>query len=179
VTGNPDAEEPAMSGPLPATSGWIDPRGHRFGAATAALILGAAFVLNAPWLVAVVLITIGASAALGMRYSVYRVIWRQLVRTLRLPKVEPEHPYPPRFAQSIGSIVLIAALISFVVGLTALAWLCALAVAALQTLLAVTGVCLGCRMYFIRWWVPALFARWWQLRDGTQPEVVRQPIQFR
>ena len=28
--------------------------------------------------------------------------------------------------------------------------------AGLQTLLAVTGYCLGCRLYFLRWWVPDL-----------------------
>ena len=32
------------------------------------------------------------------------------------------------------------------------------AVAGLQTLLATTGYCLGCKMYFLRWWVPSLFA---------------------
>ena len=34
-----------------------------------------------------------------------------------------------------------------------------LAVVALQTLLAATGFCLGCRLFFLRWWVPELFAR--------------------
>jgi hypothetical protein len=32
-------------------------------------------------------------------------------------------------------------------------------VAALQTLLAVTGICVGCRLYFLRWWVPSAYAR--------------------
>ena len=36
-----------------------------------------------------------------------------------------------------------------------------LAVAALQTLLATTGYCLGCRLYFLRWWVPDLVTRIW------------------
>ena len=25
--------------------------------------------------------------------------------------------------------------------------------------LAATGICVGCRLYFLRWWVPSLFAR--------------------
>jgi hypothetical protein len=29
----------------------------------------------------------------------------------------------------------------------------------LQALLAVTGYCLGCRLFFLRWYVPDLFAR--------------------
>jgi len=31
--------------------------------------------------------------------------------------------------------------------------------AALETLLAVTVYCVGCRLYFLRWWVPSLFDR--------------------
>ena len=34
-----------------------------------------------------------------------------------------------------------------------------LAVVGLQALLAITGFCLGCRLFFLRWWVPDLFAR--------------------
>jgi len=34
-----------------------------------------------------------------------------------------------------------------------------LAVAGLQSVLGVTGYCLGCRLYFLRWWVPDRFAR--------------------
>ncbi|MEI7744886.1 MAG: DUF4395 family protein, partial [Chloroflexota bacterium] len=38
-------------------------------------------------------------------------------------------------------------------------WLLTAAVTALQVLLAATGICVGCRLYFLRWWVPSLFAR--------------------
>ena len=54
----------------------------------------------------------------------------------------------------LGSVALTLALIAFAVGATTLGWVFTLAVAALQTLLAVTGYCLGCRLYFLRWWVP-------------------------
>ena len=32
-------------------------------------------------------------------------------------------------------------------------------VGALQAVLAVTGYCLGCRLYFLKWWVPAQFQK--------------------
>jgi hypothetical protein len=38
-------------------------------------------------------------------------------------------------------------------------WAPVVAVIALQTLLAATGFCLGCRLYFVRWLAPDLFAR--------------------
>ena len=34
-----------------------------------------------------------------------------------------------------------------------------MAVAVLQITLAATGYCLGCRLYFLRWYVPGLFTR--------------------
>ena len=47
----------------------IDPRGHRFGAGVSAVLLIVAFLTSQPWLVAVVLVSIGVSAAFGLRYS--------------------------------------------------------------------------------------------------------------
>ncbi len=139
----------------------IDPRGHRFGAGVSAVLLIVAFLTGATWLVPIVLLSIGVSAAFGLRFSIYGVIWRRIAKTLALPKVEPEHEYPPRFAQVLGSVALTLALISFVLGATTLGWGFVLAVAALQTLLATTGYCLGCRLYFLRWWVPDLVTRIW------------------
>ena len=139
----------------------IDPRGHRFGAGVSAVLLIVATVAGTPWLVAVVLLSIGGSAAFGLKYSIYGVIWRRIVRVASLGRVEPEHEYPPRFAQVLGSIALTLALVAFAAGASTLGWVFALAVAGLQTLLAVTGYCLGCRLYFLRWWVPDLVTRIW------------------
>ena len=139
----------------------IDPRGHRFGAALSSLILIGSFL--AGWVpgVALVLLSIGVSAAFGLRYSIYGAIWRRIAGALALPKVEPEHEYPPRFAQVLGSVALTLALVSFALGATTLGWGLALAVAGLQGVLAATGYCLGCRLYFLRWWVPDLVTRIW------------------
>ena len=142
-------------------AGRIDPRGHRFGAGVSAVLLIVATVTNTPWLVAVVLLSISISAAFGLRHSIYGAIWRRIVRVARLGPAEPEHEYPPRFAQLLGSTALVLSLVAFAFGATTLGWIFALAVAALQTLLAVTGYCLGCRLYFLRWWVPDLVTRLW------------------
>ena len=154
----PSAIPDAAAAHLPPAR-MIDPRGHRFGAGISAIILILATVTGTPWLVAVVLLSIGVSAAFGLRYSIYGVAWRRIVAVAGLGKVEPEHEYPPRFAQVLGSVALTLALIAFAVGATTIGWVFTLAVAALQTLLAVTGYCLGCRLYFLRWWVPDLVTR--------------------
>ncbi len=146
----------------------IDPRGHRFGAGLSSLLLVGSFFINAPLGVAVALASIGASAAFGLRWSIYGMAWRRVVRALRLGPAEPEHEYPPRFAQTLGSVALVLALLAFLVGLPVVGWALALAVAGLQGVLGLTGYCLGCRLYFLRWWVPDLVTRIWT-RDRRTP----------
>ncbi len=94
----------------------IDPRGHRFGAGVSAILLVVAFLTGTVWLVALALLSIGVSAAFGLKYSIYGVVWRRIAKVLALPKVEPEHEYPPRFAQTLGSTALILALVAFALG---------------------------------------------------------------
>ncbi|MEX1169595.1 MAG: DUF4395 domain-containing protein [Chloroflexota bacterium] len=159
----------------------IDPRGHRFGAGISAALLVLAFVADLPWLVGVALVSIGVSAAFGLRWSIYGVIWRRIARALALPPTTPEHEYPPRFAQTLGSVALILSLVAFGLGAPTLGWVFALAVAGLQSLLALTGYCLGCRLYFLRWWVPDLVTRIWtggSERLSPVP-IGQEPIRYR
>ena len=140
----------------------IDPRGHRFGAGVSAVLLIAAFLTGTTWLVAVVLAVDRRQR--GVRPPLLDLRRRSgagIAKALALPKVEPEHEYPPRFAQVLGSTALILALLAFALGATTLGWVLTLAVAGLQTVLALTGYCLGCRLYFLRWWVPDLVTRIW------------------
>lgn len=161
-------------------AGRIDPRGMRFGAAISAVALIAGFLGDARWVVPLILVSIGSSAAFGMRWSIYGSTWRRLVPLLRLRRAEPEHEYPPRFAQTLGSLALGVALFAFVLGSPTLGWAFVLAVAALQTLLAVTGYCLGCRLYFLRWWVPSVMtALWSRGRSGARDGAYGGSISYR
>jgi hypothetical protein len=156
----PNAIPAAAAAHLPPAR-MIDPRGHRFGAGVSAVVLIVAALTGTPWLVVPVLLSIGVSAAFGLRYSIYGIVWRRIVTVAGLGKVEPEHEYPPRFAQVLGSVALVLSLAAFAVGAAPVGWLFALAVAGLQSLLALTGYCLGCRLYFLRWWVPDFVTRLW------------------
>ncbi|MEA2653777.1 MAG: hypothetical protein QOI37_1004 [Chloroflexota bacterium] len=158
----------------------IDPRGHRFGAGVSAIVLLIAFVTGTVVLVPLVLLSIGVSAAFGLRFSIYGAVWRRIAKALALPKAEPEHEYPPRFAQVLGSTALILAIVAFALGVPLLGWLFTLAVAGLQTLLATTGYCLGCRLYFLRWWVPDLVTRIWTRgrSGGPNRSLAPQEINF-
>ena len=151
----------------------IDPRGQRFGAGVSASILVLATAMGLPWLVALVGLNLLVSAAFGTRLFLPGRAWPLVRRTLRLGPTELEHEYPPRFAQALGGTFLALAAVAFLVGVPALGWVLTAAVAALQVLLATTGICVGCRLYFLRWWVPSLFARLFRRGDTLQPLQVR------
>jgi hypothetical protein len=150
----------STSGPLTPPARLVDPRGQRFGAGLSAVILGLALVFNLVWVVAIVAALLFVSSAFGTRFWLLGRPWPLVKRALRLgPPAELEHEYPPRFAQALGFVALSLSLISFVLGAPVVAWALVAAVIGLQTLLAVTGICVGCRLYFLRWYVPSLYAR--------------------
>ena len=145
----------------------IDPRGQRIGAGISAVVLLAAFLLNVPWLAVLVGVNLGVSAAFGTRFFLPGRAWPVVRGAFRLgPPREKEHEYPPRFAQALGGIVIGLAVIAFAVAGSTAGWPLVAAVGALQTLLATTGICVGCRLYVLRWWVPSQFARLFRRADS-------------
>ena len=138
----------------------IDPRAHRFGAGLSVVILGVGVVLDAPLTVAFLAAALGISAFFGTRYSILGRAWPLVRKAFRIaPPRELEHELPPRFAQALGFIGFTVAASLFLLGLPTLGWAIAAAVGALQAVLAATGYCLGCRLYFLKWWVPAQFQK--------------------
>ncbi|MFO1539150.1 MAG: DUF4395 domain-containing protein [Chloroflexota bacterium] len=150
-----------MSSTRPASGPrMIDPRGHRFGAGFSVVLLAAAFLAAQPVIVMFIALALGVSAWFGTRYSVLGRPWPLVRRVLRVgPPAELESEFPPRFAQALGATFLGIATIAFLLGFTTLGWIVTAAVAVLQITLAATGYCLGCRLYFLRWYVPGLFTR--------------------
>ncbi len=146
--------------PDPQAARMIDPRGHRFGAGLSVVILVAGLLLNAPVVVAFLAVALGISAIFGTRYSILGRPWAVVRKLFRIaPPKELEHELPPRFAQALGFIGFSVATALFLLGFATAGWVVAAAVGALQAVLAATGYCLGCRLYFLKWWVPAQFQK--------------------
>jgi hypothetical protein len=143
----------------PAPGRWIDPRAQRLGAALSGLTLVLAFGLDGWPLVAGVAAFMAASAVYGTRWFIFSRPWPALRSWLQLGPSELEHELPPRFAQALGATFLIVGTLLLAIGATPWGWLPVAGVVALQTLLAASGFCLGCRLFFLRWYVPDLFAR--------------------
>lgn len=143
----------------PVAGRWIDPRAQRFGAAASGPTLLLALTLNAWPLATAVGTFMALSAALGCRWFPFSRPWPLVRSALRLGPSELEHEMPPRFAQALGATFLTIASLLLALGFAPWGWLPVAAVIGLQVLLAATGFCLGCRLFFLRWWVPDLFAR--------------------
>lgn len=143
----------------PVAGRWIDPRAQRFGAAASGVTLLLAVALNAWPVAAATCSLLALSAARGTSWFLFARPWPLARAWLRLAPSELEHELPPRFAQAMGATFLALGSGLLIAGLTPWGWLPVVAVIGLQVLLAATGFCLGCRLFFLRWWVPDLFAR--------------------
>lgn len=133
--------------------GLLDVRGPRFGATITTAVLATALIVQGTVgtvLVAWQVTAFAAATVLGMRFSPYGNLFRLVKRTLDLgppPEVEPEAP--PRFAQACGFVVGGAGLAAILLGATTLGWVLVAVVLALSTLLATTGLCVGCELYLV------------------------------
>jgi len=131
------------------------------------VILALGFAADAPIVIPAVGLALGVSAYFGTRYSILGRPWPFVRRAVRLgPPAELESEVPPRFAQALGTVGLAFATVALVAGALGwgwiaigTGWLLAAAVGGLQLVLAVTGYCLGCQLYRLRWYAPHLFDR--------------------
>ena len=157
----------------------IDPRGQRFGAAVSVVVLLVALLAGAPWLAVLVGLNLAISALIGTRAYLPGRAWLLVRRSLRLgPPAELEHEYPPRFAQALGATALALASIAFAAGAPLVGQALIVGVAGLQSILAATGICIGCRLYFLRWWLPAIFARLFRRADRLVGVTATSSIQY-
>ena len=131
----------------------IDVRGPRFGAAITTVVLAVALVVQGPVGTALVAWQVSAFALatfLGLRWSPYGAVFRLVKRSLGLgPPPEVEPAAPPRFAQLCGLVVAGGGLVALLLGVTTLGWVLVGTVLALSTLLASTGLCIGCELYLL------------------------------
>ncbi len=131
----------------------IDPRGQQFAAAVTSLVL-VAVLLTAPGPLGIALLA--AQAALfatavlrGVQRTPVAAVFRAVVRPRLAPPAHVEDPEPPRFAQGVGLVFALVALVGFLSGATTLGYV-AIGFALVAALLNATiGLCLGCEVYLL------------------------------
>lgn len=137
--------------PQPSPS-QIDPRGPRFTAAVTLVILAVALVTPRP--VSIALVAVQAAffllgASRGVQFTPTAWIFRTVIRPRLSAPSELEDARPPRFAQTVGLVFTIVALVGYGVGLTILGQIAVGFAVAAALLNAAFGFCLGCEMYLL------------------------------
>lgn len=117
-------------------------------AAIIALLL-VAFIIDLPWLVAVVALVMALGAA-SPELALIQRLYRDVLRPAGLlrPDIHQEDGAPHRFAQGMGAAVLILASIALFLGAPTFGWALALLVVALAAINLVFGFCAGCFIFF-------------------------------
>ncbi len=131
----------------------VDPRGPRFGAAITTVVLALALVLMGTTagtvLVAWQTVVFALGALVGLQAQPYGIVFRRLVRPRLSPPAEMEDAAPPRFAQAVGLIFMVVALVALLAGATPVATVAVALALAAAFLNAAFNFCLGCEMYLM------------------------------
>ncbi|MFT5223351.1 MAG: hypothetical protein ACI867_001667 [Glaciecola sp.] len=131
----------------------VDVRGPRFGARVTMLVLGAAIVVQGPLGVVLVSYAVAQFAAA----TIWGVAASPNARLFRFardrfgwgPATATESAAPPRFAQLCGLVVAGPGLVALMLGASTLGWVLVAIVLALSSVLALTGLCVGCELYIV------------------------------
>jgi hypothetical protein len=126
----------------------VDTRAARAAQGLVAILVVAAAALAEWRLLAVPALHLVLAASLGRRGNLPVRAFDTYVKPW-LPEGELEDARPPRFASTVGAVFLGASLLAHGAGVHWLGWGLALAVAALAGLAAVTGLCVGCKLYWL------------------------------
>ena len=152
----------------------IDARAPRFNQATVG-IGSALAVLTGFWpILAVLALQLGVGLRFGRRYCLPCVVYFELVQP-RLGEGPIEDSRPPRFANQIGFVVLSAASIAYLVGLSLAGAALGVLVAFLALLAATTGFCAGCQAYRIGARLAGVRRRRFDRVDLAELGVARRP----
>lgn len=136
-----------------STSPQIDPRGPRFTAGVTAVIV-ATVLLTAPSPLATTLLAIQTAffaigSLRGVQYTPTAYVFKHLVRPRLSAPSHLEDPEPPRFAQTVGLVFMIVALVGYLSGATLLGAIATGFALGAALLNSVFGFCLGCEVYLL------------------------------
>jgi hypothetical protein len=126
----------------------VDHSALRVNQATIILLLIIAFVINVPWLVALVGLVMLIGAV--FKQPGFKFIYAGFLkpRGIVKPDVLADNPEPHVFAQGMGGAVLAIAVLAFLLNSLVIAWALTWLVIALAALNLFAGFCAGCFVYY-------------------------------
>jgi hypothetical protein len=131
----------------------VDPRALRFSAAATASVLTIALLTVevarplALGLLASQVAVFGFTAFVSVHWSVWAQLFARFIWPRLSAATELEDARPARFAQFIGFMLTALALLGFLIGVDVIGYSLTVVAAAGAVIRAITGVCLGCKIY--------------------------------
>jgi Domain of unknown function (DUF4395) len=127
----------------------IDARGPRYTAALTTLVLSAAIITESNLIIGFQFAVFLSAAIFGLRRSIYGFLYRNLIQSRLKGAVPSEYESAPRFAQLIGALFALTALIGGLTGNTTVFLIATGFALAAAFLNAAFGFCLGCQIYLL------------------------------
>ena len=127
----------------------IDARGPRFSAALTTVVLAIALVTGSEWVATFQAIVFAIGAIKGPQFTPYAYIYRTLIKPRLKSPLRTEDVRPPKFAQSIGLIFALVALVGSAAGAPVVFTVAIAAALAAAFLNAAFDFCLGCQIYLL------------------------------
>jgi hypothetical protein len=127
----------------------IDARGPRYTAALTTLVLSAAIITESNLIIGFQFAVFLSAVLFGLRRSIYGFLYRNLIQPRLSGPVPSEYESAPRFAQLIGALFALTALIGGLAGNTTVFLIATGFALAAAFLNAAFGFCLGCQLYLL------------------------------
>jgi len=127
----------------------IDARVPRYSAALTTIVLSAALITESNLIIGFQFAVFLSAVLFGLRRSIYGLLYRNLIQPRLLGPVPSEYESAPRFAQLIGALFALTALIGGLAGNSALFLIATGLALSAAFLNAAFGFCLGCQIYLI------------------------------
>jgi len=125
----------------------IDARGPRFGAIITTAVLATALATNNFWIILVQAIVFAIGAIKGPQFTPYAFVYKTFVKPRQKGAVPTEDVRPPQFAQTVGLLFALTAIVGLAVGVNAIFTVAVGFALAAAFLNAAFNFCLGCQMY--------------------------------
>lgn len=127
----------------------IDARGPRFGASITTIVFAAALATNNVWLIIVQAVVFAIGAFKGPQYTPYAFIYKRAVKPFLKGEVPTEEVKPPQFAQKVGLLFALVALVGALLGIDAVVVVAVSMALGAAFLNAAFNFCLGCEIYLL------------------------------
>jgi hypothetical protein len=127
----------------------IDARGPRFGAAITTVVLAAALATGNVWFIVVQALVFAIGAFKGPQFTPYAFVYKTIVKSRLKGEVPTEEVKPPQFAQKVGLLFAVVAIIGAATGVDLLFIIAVAGALGAAFLNAAFNFCLGCEIYLL------------------------------